>query len=879
MKPGFSRLAPLVLAVVACLAPEVPAGQGTVEEIQVQGLNRMTREALIHVFGIRVGDAYDAERIREEFRKMWNLGIFSDITVEAEDAPGGGKVVIVKVKERPVLTSVSYADNKVLTRTQIEDRLKERKISLDPGKPLNLKAVFEAESAIRDYLGEKGYLDSEVAHKVDHPTDTTGAVSFTIRPGGKTRIRSIHFTGNAVFKERMLLKQLKLTRAWRWWWPWSSKALYHPAKWDMDVGNVRDLYENHGYLDVDVRPPVVEVRQIVKAGKSPLAASPDEGSSVAVPPSPEPSSAPAVASKAEEESDVGLSPRKARQRAEKRLRAREKARKKEEKARKKAEPHVKSWVRLQVPILEGPEYRAGDISVNGNTVFAERDLLAFIPVRRGDVVNVALLKAATDAITKAYGNKGYYLANAVHQSDRHPETRTADIRVSITEDKVYYVSRIEFAGNSVTRDRVLRREIPLNEGDLFNRGLLDLGVRKVNQLGYFEAKPEPVVEPIEGENRVRITVNGEEKSRNEIQVGGGYSGLDGAFFQGNFSTRNFLGRGQIVSTSIQVGGRANRYSISFVEPWLFGRPYNAGFSLFRRDVDYGSSLNSSSKGGGVVVGRQFGYFTRVQTSFNAEMDTSTNFSVAASESTVRIASVTPSYSYFKVNNPYRPNGGWSLEFSTQIAGGFLGGDTSFYKPTLLYSGYKRAVRASFFGLHGEIGMIRRWQGRSLGGTSDVNGVPRFQRFWIGGDTQGPRIFDVRTITPLRFVHLDSLGRIVEAVDDPRGRKVGDFDRNSDGLLDRSDLVEVGGDRYFLLQAEYVVPLTGPVETAFFVDFGNSIFEDSPWGFKDARVSAGIEMRFYLPVFPVPLRLMYGWPLRKLREDRTSSFMFSIGRSF
>ena len=879
MKPGFSRLAPFVLAVAACLAPGVPAQQGTVEEIQVQGLNRMTREALLHVFGLRVGDAYDTERIRAEFRKMWNLGIFSDITVEAEDAPGGGKVVIVKVKERPVLTSVSYADNKVLTRTQIEDRLKERKISLDPGKPLNLKTVFEAESAIRDYLGEKGYLDAEVAHKIDHPTDTTGAVSFTIRPGGKTRIRSIHFTGNAKFKERALLKQLKLTRAWRWWWPWSSKALYHPAKWDMDVGNVRDLYENHGYLDVDVRPPVVEVQQIVKAGKGSLEAPPAAGSSATTPSPSEPQPAPAVVPAAPAENEIGLSPEEARKRAEKQLQAQEKARKEEEKARKKAEPHVKSWVRLQVPVLEGAEYRAGDISVSGNTVFTEKDLLAFLPVRRGDVVNVALLKSATDAIAKAYGNKGYYLATAVHQSDRHPETRTADIRVSITEDKAYYVSRIEFTGNSVTRDRVLRREIPLNEGDLFNRGLLDIGISKLNQLGYYEAKDPPVVEPIEGESRVRITVNGEEKSRNEIQIGGGYSGLDGAFFQGNFSTRNFLGRGQTVSLNAQVGGSANRYSISFVEPWIFGRPYNAGFSLFRSDVDYGTSLKSSSKGGGVVVGRQIGYYTRIQTSFNAEVDTSTNFSVVAGEATVRIASLTPSYSYYKVNNPYRPSGGWSLEVSAQVAGGFVGGDTSFYKPTLRYSGYKRAVRRSFFGLHGEIGLIREWQGRSLGGTSDVNGVPRFQRFWIGGDTQGPRIFEVRTVTPLRFVHLDSAGRIVEAVDDPRGRQVRDFDRNADGLLNRRDLVEVGGDRYYLLQAEYVVPLAGPVETAFFVDFGNSIFEDSPWGFKDARASAGIEMRFYLPVFPVPLRLMYGWPLRQLQEDRTSSFMFSIGRSF
>jgi len=495
------------------------------------------------------------------------------------------------------------------------------------------------------------------------------------------------------------------------------------------------------------------------------------------------------------------------------------------------------------------------------------------------VVNIGLLKMAVDAITKAYGNKGYYLATAVQQRERRPEARIADVEIAINEDKPYYVSRIEFTGNTVTRDRVLRREFPLNESDLFNRSLLELGVSKLNQLGYFEAKEQPVVEPIEGENRVRITVEGEEKARSEIQVGGGYSGLEGLFFQGMFSTRNFLGRGQTFSASIQIGGAAKRYSISFLEPWLFSRPYNLGFSLYRQDMDYGTGLQSSSNGGGFVVGRQLGFFTRVQASFNTELDTSTNFMVTGGESSTLITSLTPSYSYYRINNPYRPNRGWSFQAQAQIAGGALGGDASFYKPMLLYSGYRRAARRTFFGLHAEIGLIHPWGTEDPSAMVNVNGVPRFSRFWLGGDTQGPRIFESRTITPLRFVSLDSMGRIVEAVKDPRGRPVSDFDRNGDGVLNRYDLVEVGGNRFFLLQGEYSVPIGTQVEAAFFVDVGNSLFEDTPWGFSDARVSAGIEMRFFLPVFPVPLRLMYGWPLRSLTEDRKSNFMFSIGRSF
>src|SRR4029079_2656613 len=130
---------------------------------------------------------------------------------------------------------------------------------------------------------------------------------------------------------------------------------------------------------------------------------------------------------------------------------------------------------------------------------------------------------------------------------------------------------------------------------------LDLSVAKVNQLGYFEVKKDDViVEPVEGEGRVRITVPGQEKGRNEIQIGGGNSGIYGAFFQGFYSTRNFLGRGQVLSASIQVGGRSNRYSISFQEPWFLNRPYTLGFSVFRRDIDYGGGPCTARASGAVL---------------------------------------------------------------------------------------------------------------------------------------------------------------------------------------------------------------------------------------------------------------------------------------
>src|SRR4029453_1870163 len=293
-----------------------------------------------------------------------------------------------------------------------------------------------------------------------------------------------------------------------------------------------------------------------------------------------------------------------------------------------------------------------------------------VPLHSGDILREGVLKAATEAVSRAYNDRGYLYATAVRQIHRHPEGEpVADVTIEINEDRPYYVGRIQFAGNTSTQERVLRRERVLTEGDLFSKSKLDLSKYKINQLGYFEVKDEPVIQPVEGENRVNIVMTGEEKGRNEIQVGGGYSGTDGPFFPGPYSPRNFLGRGQILSTYIQLGGSANRYSIQFVEPWFLNRPYTAGFSLFRRDVDYGGSLRTSGKGGGIVLGRPVSRFGRVNLNYNYETVTSTG-TVSGIEATNRISSLTPQYQVNKLDDFYRPRRGFLASAEGMLAGGF-----------------------------------------------------------------------------------------------------------------------------------------------------------------------------------------------------------------
>jgi outer membrane protein insertion porin family len=834
----------------------------------------MTPEAFLHAFDVDRGDPYDEKKIRSRFRALWRLGLFEDITVEVETGPQGGSVLIVKVKERPTLTSVTYEDNKAVTRTQIEDRLKEREQTLKLGKPLDMRDVFFSESTIRELLAERGFLDASVEAEVRKVTETTRAVHFKILAGGKTRVRKIVFVGNEVFSSRKLKGALELTQARKWYWPWSGKNLYHPVKWEQDVSNIRDLYQNQGYLDVKIRPPVVEVVSDKKKGDE--AGDDDDPQAADEPPGPEP--------EPEAEPAEDLTPKELERLAKKQRKEEEKARKQARKAEKKAADQGKAWVRLTVTVDEGPQYTLGELTLTGNNVFPDQVLRPRIPLREGDILRNNYLDFAVEGISRMYENRGHLYATVVRRIQRREEGNIADVEIVVQEDDPYYVSRVQFGGNSQTQDRVLRREMLTIEGELFSRDKLDVSKAKVNQLGYFHVPGEPVIEPIENESRVRVSMNGEERGRNEIQVGGGYSGFDGAFFNGVYSTRNFLGRGQTLSLALQVGGRSNRYQLSFQEPWFMNRPILMGFSVFRRDVDFGSSLNSESTGFGVIAGKRIGRFARFNLGYNFEEVVSTtrltsvsidqDFTTFTTEQ--QVSSLTPVYTYSTVNNPYQPNSGRNLTISMQIAGGPLGGDVSYLKPILRYTAYRQAWRKNYFALHAQLGMVTDWAGGSdLLSNNIIEEVPRYQRFWIGGDTLGPRVFETRTITPRRFVIIDEQGEIVDIIRDPRGASVEDIVTSGGQAV----LVEVGGDRYWLWQNELTMPLNEQAEVAFFLDAGDSLFDDQSFSFETTRVSAGVELRLHLPIFPVPLRLIYGFPLRKVEFDRTSSFTFSIGRSF
>ena len=602
--------------------------------------------------------------------------------------------------------------------------------------------------------------------------------------------------------------------------------------------------------------------------------------------------------------------------------------------------------------------------------------MARVPLRAGMVFNDSALKFGTKRLEEDYGERGYFYVSIDPRIEKHEHT--ADLTLAITEDKKYFVDRIEFGGNTTTRDGVLRREMPLTEEDLFNVRRMRLGLRKIAQLGYFQVGDDPAVKPKGETDHVDILVQGVESSRNEIQVGGGVSGLEGGFFQASYSTRNFLGRGEIFSTYVQTGTRANRYSFNFTEPWFLGHPWTLGFSLFRRQTDY-TGFRQIGSGGTLSLGRLLGVFSRFDVAYGYEnvdlLTTTAGFPVNRQNSAT--SSITTLYTVDTRNNFFRPTRGYRVQGSMEYAGGFLGGDNFFYKPRFDATLYLPGLsHKHYIGLNAAYGYVSPFGGRV---------VPVFERYFLGGE-RSLRVFKSRTVSPARRdVDVNHNGFIdtpedrnpdgvFEPCEDLNGNGVQDKnepdrgnclldpaeDTNHNGILDTEDLnhngvldpgedkngngildtedrngngrldlgedrpdgvwtpfcpaddpnmngkqdpgefdngncrldpgedtngdgvfgtVFPGGNQYILLNAEYTVPLADAVEFALFYDAGNAFDDGQKIRLNDMRVDYGFELRFYLPVFQAPLRLIYGFIQNPQKGEDPSNFIFSIGTTF
>jgi outer membrane protein insertion porin family len=798
----------------AAAAPATPLPVTASERIvgiRVLGYQTVAPDTIAHYLGVKVGDPYDPEKIRENFQALWDVGLLENVSIEAERG-SSGVTLLITIEERPTIHDIEFQGNKKFSTSQIKDKLKEAKAEVKTGAPLSLRDIAKARSAIADYYAENGYRSATVDYKIEDVSKTDKKVVFVIDEGDKIKIAAIRFQGNRVFSEWRLRQAMKKTKVNTWFrFLAETSTTYSQANYDADVENLKNLYQSKGYKNIVVKDPTLDIFV-----KNPRA-----------------------------------KPKKQKKR-----------------------------VRIAIPLVEGDQFftnkidivkvnQTGQPSDEAETFVFPKASLAreFRDLPAGSVLNRDRLVEALARIESRYKSRGYiyWFADPVY---KEVADHRVDVEVRLFEGDKYYLGRLEVHGNSSTRDKVIRREFALNEGDVMNMEAVKKSLQKLQQLGYFKVAEEPDFSVRSNEKRVDLTLKGSETSRNEVQFGAGYSALDGLFGQFSFQTRNFLGRGEILGASGQVGKVSNYYNFSYTVPWFMDRNQTVGASLFRTDVNY-LNIDEKRTGGSTFFGRGLGLFDSWSVVYQYE-DVRANFPVQGAQVppgqpvppakltlvSGRTSSITPGYRYDSRNDPFDPNQGFRLFGSAQIASAAFGGTNDFIKPLLGTSGYLRLPfpRLAYLAYNLEGGYVVPYGGQN---------VPIFERFQLGGE-QSLRGFRAGAVLPL--------------------------EKNNQVFTDDSGRI-LGGDKYFVLNLEYVFATAGPAKLLAFTDVGNTYHESQGLDLTRVRSSVGLELRIFLPIFQAPLRFIYSWnlhpitpidqfgfPINNLKERR-SGFDFSIGRTF
>ncbi len=531
---------------------------------------------------------------------------------------------------------------------------------------------------------------------------------------------------------------------------------------------------------------------------------------------------------------------------------------------------------ITIPIEEGPPYTLGSFQMSGVEVFNQEAMARSFDVKVGETYNRKAIDDGMERIRKSYHNAGHVYAYTNETwVRREGDEHIVDVTVDVFEGDRFRLGRLEFIGNTRTRDKVLRREFRVAEGQYMNMGLFEASVYKVNALGYWKLEEEPLEFDFDDENqKVNVKVKGNEVGRNDVQFGAGYSELDGFFVQGQFNTRNFLGRGNSVGVSLQVGRRTDLYTLSYTEPYFLDRRILLGGSIFKTALDYSqsgfSSYQRETTGFTISLGLGIGPFSSVSGILAFQDDFSrfqtsqagfvggptgghlppvdippvdgAEFERAFETFSGKTHSFTPIYNVDTRDDPFDPNRGHNYNFRLRIAGGPLGGDFDYVRPEFGVTQFLPWSKKSGFAFHVEGGQFL---------TYNDSEIPLYERYRLGGDRslRGLPYYSVlpRTEEGLYFLT-------------PGGSRL-------------------GGDRYWQVNLEYQFRVGGPVKLVLFVDMGNTYVEQQGWDFSLWRRTTGAEMRIFLPIFQAPIRFIYGYNLDPYPDEKDSDFQFSIGTTF
>jgi outer membrane protein insertion porin family len=769
---------------------------------------------------LKAGDLYLPNVTQNDVHALYGTGQFYNIRVAVARTDSGGVVLTYLVQARPRLTEIKLEGNKKLSDSKVR-----KKITVKIGQPIDEQKLFADCQEIKKLYEKYGYPGTTVKYllNIDEAAGR-GTVTFQIAESPKIKIRQVEFIGAAAFSQRELRKQLKTSRRWMFSWLTGS-GVFKQDDFDDDRGQLTEFYRNHGYLDFEIK-------------------------------------------------DV-----------------------------KFQHPTPNTMV-VRFYVYEGRRYKVGSIKFSGNKLFSDeeihRGLIAVhefehaegtlgphgLPMDVGDIFTPDGLSKDTRAIEDFYGSKGYIdvAQGMTLRVGRIPnvDTGTMDLEFRIDEGQQVHVEKIDIRGNLKTRDRVIRRELAIAPGEVFDMVRVKISQQRLEGLQYFDKvdlRPEPTEPPIAGRKNLIVSV--EEQSTGNLMVGAGYDSVAALvgfveITQGNFDLFHpptFTGGGQKARLFIQLGTERQDYELSFTEPWFLDRKLALGVDLYRHQLDFESPNNifdETRTGVRLSLTRAlWSDFLIGSVNYTVEdVGISLNSGWHGDEFILLPPPPIPPLPYNTRNVPYAilnetgdhfyQRFGATLAYDTrnstelpnhgqrtELDGEFSAGDKTFYKAELRSAWYFPGLfKGHVLEAVGEAGVAD-----SLGSGD----VPFYDRYYLGG-LYSLRGFKYRNIAPRE-----------------------PFDITAQNVPNEP----IGGDSYWFGSLEYSLPIIEKeggvgVRFALFLDAG--AVGAQPYSFSgNFDDNWGVGLHIKIPKVG-PLRLEYGVPITHDKYN-SSSGQFQFGVSW
>jgi outer membrane protein insertion porin family len=779
-------------------------GSNVIEGIEFRGARRVPQDTLRAMIFSKVGDLYNEETLRRDFMALWNTNRFDDIKLESEKGDRGGVIVRFVVYERAVIRDIKYEGAKSVSTSDILDRFKERKVGLTVESMYDPNVVNHAAVVLKELVAEHGHQFATVTPELRRIPPSSLEVVFNVVEGPKIKVGEITILGNKAFTRRQVVEAMKNTHAIGI--PHSIyleelfPVTFDAGKLEEDKERVRDAYQKDGYFTAKALDQILKIRDV--GGYN-------GGFHI-----------PII---------------------------------KENKPGKVED--------ITLPVEEGNRYYLAKIDFEGVKLFRSPDFLGrLFQMQPGDVFSTGKLRDGLKNLTKVYSQFGYIDYVAEPQIDIVPNSNKINLTLNADEGKQFFVRRIDFTGNTTTRDRIIRRQILIDEGDVYNSTLWDASILRLNQLGYFEVLKENDSYELKrnpGTNTIDINLKVKERGKNSISLNGGVSGVSGTFIGANYSTNNFLGLGETLTLQSQLGTLQDRVTLGFTEPYLFNKPLQAGITVYLSRYNYNEArqesiltgenltafynalgsanvLNYVQDSKGITFSVSYPIlrtFARLGVALGYDISNITTESQGATTyftyldfervngpnalNGIKTLSITPSYSYNSKNSFQNPSAGKSIFFSIKASASVLGANVNTIQPTFDGQYYHKSPRwpKNVLAFHFMATTITGFGGKD---------APPFARAFMGGEND-VRGFDFYSITPIAYLPSSASVGVLN----PDGSQRTQLQLvngylsavNTTLPIPTYQIITPGGDSHAVFNFEYRIPIVGPVSLVPFFDAG------------------------------------------------------------